>query len=74
MGDLFKIPITTFFLFTLKHGVALLSYLLALHAADHDEVVALLALDHLALHLLESVRQRGPGEHARLDRLTVNAL
>lgn len=49
-------------------------YLLALHAADHDEVVALLAFDHLALHLLESVRQRRPGQHAGLDRLTVDVL
>lgn len=55
-------------------GATPLSHLLALHAADHDEVVALFAFDHLALHLLESVRQRRPGQHAGLDRLTVNAL
>ena len=48
--------------------VAVPPYLLALHAVDHDVIIALLALHHLALHLPQSVREGRPGRDAYFDQ------
>ena len=48
-----------------------LSHLLTLDAVDHDVGVTLFALHHLALHLPESVRQRGSGRSPYLPHRTV---
>lgn len=48
------------------------SYLLTFDAMDNNIVFTLLAFDHLALHLLQSVCQRGLGKSPYFDRRTIN--